>query len=62
LIANQPLAVGALSYAGAFNIGITADRDIIPDIDVFAAGLGSELETLGAPPLAVGPEINERSM
>jgi WS/DGAT/MGAT family acyltransferase len=62
LIANEPLAVGALSYAGAFNIGITADRDIIPDIGVFAAGVCSELETLGAPPLAVGPKIHERSI
>jgi WS/DGAT/MGAT family acyltransferase len=69
LIANQPLAVGALSYAGALNIGITADRDVIPDIDVFAAGVCSELGTLGAPPLVVGQEelmgrrvINERSM
>jgi WS/DGAT/MGAT family acyltransferase len=51
LIANEPLAVGALSYAGALHIGIAADRDAIPDIEVFAAGVGAELEALGAPPM-----------
>ena len=35
LIANEPLGVGALSYAGALTIGITADRDAFPDVDVF---------------------------
>lgn len=49
LIANQPLAVGALSYAGALTIGITADRDAVPDLDVFAAGIRAELAALGAP-------------
>jgi hypothetical protein len=51
LIANEPLAVGALSYAGALHIGIAADRDAIPDIEVFTAGVGAELEALGAPPM-----------
>jgi WS/DGAT/MGAT family acyltransferase len=54
LIANEPLAVGALSYAGALNIGIVADPDAIPDLDVFTAGVGAELETLGAPPMPAG--------
>jgi diacylglycerol O-acyltransferase len=47
LIANEPLGVGALSYAGTFNIGITADRDAYPDIDVFAAAVRGELHALG---------------
>ena len=47
LIANEPLGVGALSYAGAFNIGIVADRDAYPDLDVFVAGAREELDTLG---------------
>jgi diacylglycerol O-acyltransferase / wax synthase len=47
LIANEPLGVGALSYAGAFNIGIVADRDAYPDLDVFVAGARQELGTLG---------------
>jgi diacylglycerol O-acyltransferase / wax synthase len=48
LIANEPLGVGALSYAGTFTIGIVADRDAYPDIDVVAAGMRDELHALGA--------------
>jgi diacylglycerol O-acyltransferase / wax synthase len=47
LIANEPLGVGALSYAGAFNIAVVADRDAYPDLDVFAAGARKELHALG---------------
>jgi WS/DGAT/MGAT family acyltransferase len=47
LIANEPLGVGALSYAGTFNIGVVADRDAYPDLDVFAAGARKELHALG---------------
>jgi diacylglycerol O-acyltransferase len=47
LIGNEPLGVGALSYAGTFNIGVVADRDAYPDIDVFAAGVREELHALG---------------
>jgi diacylglycerol O-acyltransferase / wax synthase len=47
LIANEPLGVGALSYAGTFNIGVVADRDAFPDLDVFAAGAREELHALG---------------
>jgi diacylglycerol O-acyltransferase / wax synthase len=47
LIANEPLGVGALSYAGAFNIGVVADRDAFPDLDAFAAGVREELHALG---------------
>jgi hypothetical protein len=35
LIANEPLGVGALSYAGQFHIGVVADPDAYPDLDVF---------------------------
>jgi WS/DGAT/MGAT family acyltransferase len=49
LIANEPLGVGALSYAGRFTIGVVADRDAHPDLDAFAAGLREELHTLGVP-------------
>ncbi len=48
LIANEPLGVGAVSYAGTFNIGIVADRDAHPDIDVLAAGMREELYELGS--------------
>jgi hypothetical protein len=54
------LAVGALSYAGALNIGITGDRDLVPDIDAFREGVCAELEALGAPALSI-QELQERS-
>jgi diacylglycerol O-acyltransferase / wax synthase len=47
LIANEPLGVGALSYAGALNLGVVADRDAYPDLDVFVAGAREELDMLG---------------
>jgi hypothetical protein len=46
LIANEPLGIGALSYAGTFNIGVAADRAAYPDLDVFAAGVRDELDAL----------------
>jgi WS/DGAT/MGAT family acyltransferase len=49
LIANEPLGVGALSYAGAFTIGVVADQDAYPDLDAFTAGLREELHALGVP-------------
>jgi len=47
LIANEPLGVGAVSYAGTFTIGVVADRDAYPDLDAFAAGVRDELHALG---------------
>lgn len=46
LIADEPLGIGALSYAGDLFIGIVADSDACPDIDVLAAGIRDELEQL----------------
>lgn len=46
LIANEPLGIGALSYAGDLFIGIVADSDICPDVDVLAAAIRDELESL----------------
>ena len=37
LIGKVSLAVGAMSYAGQFNIMAIADKDAYPDIDVFTA-------------------------
>jgi diacylglycerol O-acyltransferase / wax synthase len=48
LIANVPLGVGALSYAGQFNIMAVADRDAYPDLDVFAARCQAELREITA--------------
>jgi diacylglycerol O-acyltransferase len=48
LIANVSLGVGALSYAGQFNIMAVADQDACPDLDVFAASAQDELAALAA--------------
>jgi len=46
LIANVSLGVGALSYAGQFNIMVITDRDAYPDLGVFAAGAQDDLEEI----------------
>jgi diacylglycerol O-acyltransferase / wax synthase len=49
LIANEPLGIGALSYAGALTIGIAADREVYPDLDVLTTAMRDELRGLGVP-------------
>ena len=44
LIGKVSLAVGAISYAGQFNIMVVADRDAYPDLDIFVAGVQDEPE------------------
>jgi diacylglycerol O-acyltransferase len=46
LIGRVSLGVGAMSYAGQFNITAVADKDAIPDVDIFAGGVGDELDAL----------------
>jgi WS/DGAT/MGAT family acyltransferase len=46
LIGTVSLGVGALSYAGQFDIAAVADHDAHPDLDVFAAGIRDDLRTL----------------
>lgn len=48
LLGNQPLGVGAVSYADVFGIGIIADRNAIPDLGVLAEGIEEELKALEA--------------
>lgn len=43
LIGNVTVGVGALSYAGQFNITVVTDRDAVPDADVFVTAAESEL-------------------
>jgi hypothetical protein len=38
--------VGALSYAGQFNITAVADRELCPDLEVFVKGVRSSLDAL----------------
>lgn len=46
LVARESLAVGALSYAGQFNLMAVADKDAYPDIEAFAAGVRGDLQAL----------------
>jgi WS/DGAT/MGAT family acyltransferase len=58
LVANEPLGVGALSYAGALTIGIAVDRETFPDLDVLVAAMGAELRSLGLPTRpAIGADL-----
>lgn len=49
LIASVTLGVGALSYAGQFNITVVADRDAVPDLDVFTTAARAGLQALCEP-------------
>jgi len=46
LMGNVSLGVGALSYAGQFNVMAVGDADTYPDIEVFTAGARNELSAL----------------
>jgi len=46
LMGKTTLGVGALSYAGQFNIMAVADHDACPGLDVFAAAARDELRAL----------------
>jgi diacylglycerol O-acyltransferase / wax synthase len=46
IMGNVPLGIGALSYAGQFNITVVADRDGCPDAEVFTAALRASLDNL----------------
>jgi len=52
LLGKNSLAVGAMSYAGEFNMMVVADHDAYPDLDVLVAGMGAELDELGLAPRA----------
>ena len=43
---NISIGVGALSYAGQFNITVVADRDLCPDLEVFVDGVERSLNAL----------------
>jgi diacylglycerol O-acyltransferase len=46
LSGNLSIGVGALSYAGQFNITVVADRHLCPDLDTFVTGMRKTLDTL----------------
>ena len=67
LIGNVALGVGAVSYAGAFGIGVAADQDAYPDLEVFTAAVREDLRALAraSRPTATEPALGvpgERSM
>ncbi len=43
LIERTDLAVAILSYNGELNFGLTADRDVVPDLSVVAEGIAESL-------------------
>lgn len=47
LVGNTTIGVGALSYAGQFNLTVVADYDACPDVDVFVEGVGRSLNRMG---------------
>jgi WS/DGAT/MGAT family acyltransferase len=52
LTGNITLGVGALSYAGQFNITAVADRDACPDVEIFADAVRDVLRSLTAESVA----------
>jgi WS/DGAT/MGAT family acyltransferase len=48
LMGNITLGVGALSYAGGFDVLAEGDANVYPDLDVFAAAAADEVRVLGA--------------
>jgi WS/DGAT/MGAT family acyltransferase len=49
ILGNVSLGIGALSYAGQFNITVVADRDGCPDAEVFVKGVRASLDELSQP-------------
>ncbi len=48
LLGNVTLGVGAISYAGRFELLVVADADLHPDVAVLASGAAAELASLSA--------------
>ena len=46
LLGTESLGVGALSYAGQFNVMVVGDAEAYPDVDVFAASMRDDLSAL----------------
>jgi diacylglycerol O-acyltransferase len=46
IMGNLTLGVGALSYAGQFNLTVVADRDACPDVEIFVQATRSSLDAL----------------
>ena len=45
---NLGLGVGVLSYTKGLYLDITADVDVVPDVEAFTTGISDALDQLGA--------------
>ena len=55
LLPGHALAIGVTSYDGSVFYGITADRDVLPDVDVLGQCLTEALDELLDIAPAAGP-------
>jgi hypothetical protein len=70
LLGTESLGVGALSYAGQFNVMVVADAEAYPDLDVFAERARDDLRALAerprttsaATPAAATPDTHGRGL
>lgn len=46
ILGNVSVGIGALSYAGQLNVTAVADRDLVPDLEVFVEGVRRSLQAL----------------
>ena len=46
IMGNLTIGVGAMSYAGQFNVTVVADHDTCPDVETFVGGLRRSLDEL----------------
>ena len=63
LFQNQGLSVAAMSYLGKINLGITADRDLVPDFMHFGDALEeafAELKVAASSPRRPSPSRRRR--
>ena len=49
ILGNITIGIGAMSYAGRFNIVIVADTTTCPDLDIFTAGVADAMAALERP-------------
>jgi diacylglycerol O-acyltransferase / wax synthase len=54
------LNITVMSYNGSVDIGIVADRDVMPDVGLMTRWLADELEALAAPERPVHPPARQR--
>ncbi len=56
IVGNQTLNVAVLSYTGQLNLTAVADADTCPDVNVFAQGVRTTMQTLAQPAVITAAE------